>query len=70
MNREHRTPEAWPLADEDALAAKGDAEGAVYTPRPRWQIAAAVVALAVIVTGVVYTAGRFLAALAQMIGGA
>jgi hypothetical protein len=60
---EHRTPEAWPLADEDQRAAEEDAGGFVYGPRPRWQIAAAIVAIAVIVTSIVYTLGRFIAAL-------
>jgi hypothetical protein len=52
-----RTPEAWPLADEDKRAAEEDAGGFAYGPRPRWQIAAAIVAVAVIVTGIVYTLG-------------
>jgi hypothetical protein len=50
---EHRTPEAWPLADEDQRAAEEDAGGFVYTPRMPWQTTAAIVAALAAFCGII-----------------
>jgi hypothetical protein len=65
----YRTPE-FPVHPEVRRMAEEDAGGFVYVRGPWWREPAAVVALAFVVGGVVYAAGRVIVAVVKMIGGA